>query len=449
MLEAPTDLSRDPSEEGPIDGLTSDHQPQSLRAADPSDQTRQDTARAGPVFAVMVATLLLSALLNANTMLHRAETSELSPGRDLALSFWRPIESMGSGVGLTLPRAGFDALREADRTGNGPAKTVAGRPSDAAGVKSPPLASLDEREMALDQSLGHERMPTTETSTPSSAPPEPTTTAVVGDGATELADGSDVAGGDDPGQRAPAAPSISATPMGLAGLPPLGELRPQSDPGFALRRPSSDDPLRILIIGDSTLDAVGTSMLRDLAETGLTDGILDFRVSSGLSRPDFFDWPAYMREIRPQLDPEIVVIMLGANDAQPFVVGSTVESFGTDQWLETYRARVAALLDELTADGAWVVWIGQPIMRNPDFDIKMIRLNQVYAEEVGRYSTATYVDSRSMTIDENGEYSAYLVDANGDRTQVRQSDGIHLTSAGGDHVSPTIIEAINEIAPLY
>lgn len=415
--------------------MPSSHDPNDgLRAADPENSGRRDTTAAGTVFAIMAGALLLAAIMNAGTMLDRAETGELGSSRDIALHFWRPIEAVGSASGLTMPRNGLQALRELDRAGPS-TKFIAGGVGDARGggdgdLALPPLVSSSESASAPAGQLHHEPAPDFEPPTepearPPSASPEPA------------------------GPELGAAPAVSSTPLGLPGLPPLEELRRNAEPSFALRRPTVDDPLRILIVGDSTLDAVGTSMLRDLAETGLTSDILDFRVSSGLSRPDFFDWPAHLHGLEPQLEPEIVVVMVGANDAQAFTVDNQAVEFGTELWFATYRTRVAALLDQLTVDGDWVVWIGQPVMRNDDFDAKMRQINQLYVEEVGRFPTAIFVSSREATTDEAGQFSAYLVDGNGARQQIRQNDGIHLTPAGGDRLSPLVIAAINEIAPLY
>jgi hypothetical protein len=223
---------------------------------------------------------------------------------------------------------------------------------------------------------------------------------------------------------------------------------PDASP-FPLRRPTADDPLEMLIVGDSTMDAVGTSMLRELSTTGVTDAILDFRVSTGLSRPDFFDWPAHLRELRASQGTEIIVIMIGANDAQPILIDGEVEQHGTERWSAAYRQRVAALLDELTGDGGWVIWIGQPVMRNDPYDARLRGLNQIYAEETARYPSAVYVDPRPVTSDQDGGYTAYLPDADGNQELIRQTDGVHLTSDGGDRISPFVVEEINRIAPLY
>ncbi|MCP5032097.1 MAG: DUF459 domain-containing protein [Actinomycetia bacterium] len=421
---------------------------QGLRAADPANRTRRDVTPAATVFAIMVATLVMAAGLNAETMLHQAESSELGRSRDLALAFWRPVERTGSLLGITLPRGGLNALRDADRTGNPVTKTVAARSSKDS-------SSPDEGEQALGPTVSVtpeagsvEPAPSTDTG-PATTTSQTTTTPPAPDAETSVSPPAETVDTDNQDGTDPV--PETGEPSGLTPAP--GSTTPTLDPagesGFAIRRPTAEDPLRILIVGDSTLDAVGTSVLRDLAQTGVTDGVLDYRVSSGLSRPDFFDWPGHLRALRPQLDPEIVVIMVGANDAQPFIINGTPEAFGTGLWIETYRNRVRGLLDELTAEGDWVVWIGQPAMRGQDFDTKMGQLNQLYTEELANYPTATFIDSRVVMADTDGNYAAYLVDASGNRNQVRKTDGIHFTSAGGDHLSPTVVAVINEIAPLF
>lgn len=425
---------------------------QRLRATDTEDQTRRDTAPAGSVLLTIVGVLSLAALMNAETMLHRAETSQLGPRRDLALMFWEPVEAAGSATRLTRPRAALDALRDGSSGGDpGGGHTVALAPADTSpGDTSLGEISPDPAGPTTGPRLGHRsvdpsELPVVVTTSPT-GPTDPT---------SDLA--SDAVG--DP----PADPSDSqTTDLGLTLQPPTPPTTPApsgpASDGLAtpaveaeavpLRRPTTDDPLRVLIVGDSTMDSLGTSIMRDLAATGVTAAERDVRISTGLSRPDFFDWPGHLRQLTAVSDTEVVVIMFGANDAQPFIIDDSPENYGTERWFATYRARFVSLIDELTAAGRWVLWVSQPAMRNQEYDVRMQELNQLYAEELARYPTALYLDSRPLLTDENGEYSAYLVDGNGDRQLVRQTDGVHLTNVGGDRLSPLIVNEINRIAPL-
>ncbi|MEZ5408908.1 MAG: DUF459 domain-containing protein [Acidimicrobiales bacterium] len=432
--------------------------PHRLRAADPADRRRRDVAPAGQVLAVMVATLLLAAGLNSDAMLHSAEARPLGPGRDLAVGFWRPVQQISSRIGLTGPRDGLDALRrlgggdggdpgdgDGDGDGDGGTELVAGL--------TPPPAGP-----AADQGEG----------SPTTAPPpapgssSPGTGAGTGSGllgldpaglggSTDRPAAGPLAGAEPQGPPAPltpAAPPPTSATGGSGAGPSSAPPNPGPSPTM-LRRPTPTDPLRILLVGDSTMDAVGAAVLRELEPTGVTRAEVDYKVSSGLARPDFFDWPAHLREATAAADVELVVIMMGANDAQPFLIDGRAENFGTERWLATYRERVAALLRQLTADGGGVLWIGQPVMRKERFDADMAQIDRIYAEEVAKVPRARYLDSRPLLSDEKGAYATHLVDAAGDRQRVRQDDGIHLTEAGAERLAPAVVDAVNTMAPLY
>jgi hypothetical protein len=42
-----------------------------------------------------------------------------------------------------------------------------------------------------------------------------------------------------------------------------------------------------------------------------------FQISTGLSRPDYYDWPAHLEQDMAAVDPRVVVLLVGANDDQP------------------------------------------------------------------------------------------------------------------------------------
>lgn len=405
-----------------------------LRAADPKNKTRTDTMPAGRVFVVMLSVLMAAALVNAETMLHRAETSPIGRTRDLKLAFWRPVDAVASRAGLTAPRQGLEALRDGGGTKSEPAELAVDTELAAEGETDLDPGPLGPTKPPPKGRLGHE--PLAPTTGPDSS--SPTTGPSTGLGPTP------------PASPSPLDPTLPPD-VTVAPDPPATEQDSGASPaagGLSVdRAPSAEDPLRILLVGDSTMDAVGNSMLRHLADTGVTTATLDFRISTGLARPDFFDWPSNLRTLTASTDAEIIIIMLGANDAQPFLIDNEPEAYGTERWFATYRSRVAGLLDEATADGRSVIWISQPIMRSGDYDARIQRLNQIYAEELARYPNATLIDSRPI-MSTDGTYSPYLIDGNGDRQLVRQADGVHLTSAGGDRLSPAVIDQIDRITPV-
>jgi hypothetical protein len=208
------------------------------------------------------------------------------------------------------------------------------------------------------------------------------------------------------------------------------------------RQPTAADPLRLLVAGDSMTEAAGPALLDASEGTGVIDATHELRYSSGLTRPDYFDWPARLAALLAERDPEAVVVFVGANDAQGILTPSGPASFGTDAWVAEYRARVAAVMDLLTAEGRTVYWIGQPVMRSAGYDERMRLLTRIYREEAEGRPDVRFLDTRATFTGPDGGYSAYLPDASGRPVLVRRDDGIHLTAAGADRLAAVVMQAI-------
>ncbi len=214
--------------------------------------------------------------------------------------------------------------------------------------------------------------------------------------------------------------------------------------GFRLRAPSLDRPLRVWIIGDSLMELLGPSLVNLADETGVVDAEVDFRFVSGLTRRDFFDWPAHAREQIPIRRPEVIIAMFGGNDGQDVVVDGVVVERWTPPWVEFYRGRVSEAMDAFTSGGAHLYWIGLPVMRNAVFSDHVRLMNDVYLEEAAERPLVTVVESWDHFTDENGSYSAYLLDDRGRLELMRYDDGVHFTWAGARRLAAVIVERMSE-----
>jgi hypothetical protein len=189
-------------------------------------------------------------------------------------------------------------------------------------------------------------------------------------------------------------------------------------------------------------EAMGPRLLDAAEGTGLVDATHELRYSSGLTRPDYFDWPARLTSLLAERDPEAVVVFLGANDAQGIMTGTGAEPFGTDAWVAEYRARVASVMDLLAADGRSIYWIGQPVMRDAGYDERMALLTRIYREEAERRDDVHFIETRTTFAAADGGYTAYLPGADGSPVLVRRDDGIHLTPAGADRLVDLVMAAL-------
>ncbi len=228
---------------------------------------------------------------------------------------------------------------------------------------------------------------------------------------------------------------------------PVPVATPETTPTTApsRREITAADPLRMFIGGDSMVGQFGP-MLENTAEAGglveVTEVLYEF--SSGLTRPDFLDWPVRLREIREVQDPDVIVLFFGGNDAQAIQIDGVWHEFGSDTWMAEYRTRVGDLMYELDEDGRDVYWMGMPIVRSDDFRQKVEVLNEIYRSEAERFESVNFVDSWSVFTGADGEFSEYLTDSNGDLVDMRLNDGIHLTTAGGIRLAEVAFGVIAE-----
>ncbi|MDY6852230.1 MAG: hypothetical protein SV487_09200, partial [Thermodesulfobacteriota bacterium] len=76
-------------------------------------------------------------------------------------------------------------------------------------------------------------------------------------------------------------------------------------------------PKKVLVVGDSMiLEGLGVALQREFKKNGGLEVIRKGRYSSGLSRPDYFDWTPYLQELTTQYKPDLLIISLGATDPQ-------------------------------------------------------------------------------------------------------------------------------------
>lgn len=209
------------------------------------------------------------------------------------------------------------------------------------------------------------------------------------------------------------------------------------------RTPTAADPLRVLIAGDSMVGQFGPMLERRLEQTGVAAAEVVFEFSSGLTRDDYLDWPARLGEETAASDPEAVVLFFGGNDAQAMPIGGEWIEFGSDEWVAEYRRRVAEVMDDLTAEGRRVYWMGMPVVSSPSFQQKVDLLNSIYRSEASDRKSVTYVDTHALFTGPDGGYSEYLTDAEGNLVDMRLDDGIHFTTAGGIRAAEAVFELMD------
>jgi lysophospholipase L1-like esterase len=211
------------------------------------------------------------------------------------------------------------------------------------------------------------------------------------------------------------------------------------------KQPTSANPLRVLIVGDSIGIDMGGQLQYDLAGTGVVNAALDARESTGLTRPDYFNWPAELASDLKSVSPQVVVVMIGANDAQDFL-GPPDVPYTSPQWNPMYAQRVSSFMQEAESGGALVVWVGMPPMQNPGLSAQMADLDTIDQQEAAaQKAPVVYLSTDKSLGTAQGGYTAFVTNAAGQVVNVRTPDGIHLTPGGGQVVAQQVI---NELVSL-
>ncbi len=268
-----------------------------------------------------------------------------------------------------------------------------------------------------------------------------------------------------PSPEASAAPSLpesvppstsSAVPP--AETPPLASLPGETEtalPADSLQQPAQPEtppsPVRagrekplVLLIGDSMMmEGFGPVLQRTLRKRPDMDVVREGKYSTGLSRQDYFDWPGHLEELVGKYDPDLVVICMGANDAQDIIDGDRKRHHAdSESWKDIYRGRAERLLAIATAKGAKVVWAGLPIMGKEPYATRIRRLSELQRQACETYN-GVFVDTVRTLADAQGNYTTFA-EHKGKHVRLRYKDMVHVTEDGGTMLSAAVEPAVEK-----
>ena len=212
-------------------------------------------------------------------------------------------------------------------------------------------------------------------------------------------------------------------------------------------------PLRVWVAGDSLAEVPGQSLERITGE-GASINVLsvESRLATGLTRPDVYNWFTRFPKAVAQLKPRVAVLSFGADDSHDYMTGgpagSTVGPIGSAGWAREYRRRVAGVTSELNAAGVYVVWLGIPISRSPDRNVRFRFIDHILSSVAkSDLKGASYIDAYSLFA-RGGEYHDYLRSQSGQLVLMRAADGVHYTSPAGDLVADAVIARLRQVFSL-
>lgn len=203
----------------------------------------------------------------------------------------------------------------------------------------------------------------------------------------------------------------------------------------------------VLLLGDSNIyGALGKEIARALPAMAF-EVVRRGKPTSGLARPDFFDWFNTARELIDRHEPDVVIIMLGGNDGQRLErvhehEGERILWRDERAWRDEYFHRVRDLMTLLRGEHRRVFFLS-PTNRRPRLAReKMLRVREVQRAAADSIDGVEWIDMFPLSSDANGNWLKGTTDARGARVRYRRSDGIHLTPEGAAVVASRVVERL-------
>lgn len=185
----------------------------------------------------------------------------------------------------------------------------------------------------------------------------------------------------------------------------------------------------VLLAGDSIMEALGPVLAKSLAHRQDLGFVQAGRSSTGLCRPDYYDWPSTMRTLMTSLRPQTVVICIGTNDDQSVTHTGKRYAFNTPGWEQAYAAKVQEMIDIIAERGGTSLWVSPPIMGPKAMRARVAFIKDVIARTCAK-NNVVFVDVWNTLADSAGLYQRYGRDAQGKKIPLRTKDGVHVTRAG-------------------
>jgi uncharacterized protein len=217
---------------------------------------------------------------------------------------------------------------------------------------------------------------------------------------------------------------------------------------FAQTEPKAEGRAKIAFVGDSTADGLWGGFTSLVPREACLKSNMELgrfaKNSTGLTRPEKFNWVEELRRLGESFKPQLFVVSLGLNDRQSVVEHGKVTLENSPDYPARYKERVTAALKSAAAANASLLWVGLPAMREAAADRDAREKNKLFAEAIAELADPRieYVEPWKLNPTGEDKFSSFGPDGKGKMIQIRASDGEHFTSAGDMLVAAYLLPKI-------
>lgn len=227
---------------------------------------------------------------------------------------------------------------------------------------------------------------------------------------------------------APAAAAMPAQKLDAQGLPQALAAAADVPPGLA-RAAAEKRPFRIGVFGDSFGDGLWAALYNQLPRREAFHVLQYSQQATGFTRYRQLNLEEKLAAQLAGGPVDLALISFGANDVQGIFAGGKLVPLLSPAWQAEIGARITRYVRALQAQGASVVWMGLPLMRDPGFNAQVQGLNAFHAGLMAQLDIP-FIDTTAAAADADGRYAAHLLGKDGLPWLVRAGDGIHMSMKG-------------------
>jgi hypothetical protein len=213
----------------------------------------------------------------------------------------------------------------------------------------------------------------------------------------------------------------------------------------------SEGKVKVAFVGDSTADGIWGGLASLVPHEPCLKANVELgrfaKNSTGLTRPEKFNWVEEVKRIGESFKPQLFVMSLGLNDRQSVVEHGKVTFENSPDYPARYKERVTAVLKSAAGSKASLLWIGLPAMREAAADRDAREKNKYFAESIAAFTQSNsqqetlqqdnvqlgsmqYVEPWKLNSSGEDKFASFGPDQKGKMVQIRASDGEHFSPAG-------------------
>lgn len=212
--------------------------------------------------------------------------------------------------------------------------------------------------------------------------------------------------------------------------------------------PATKNKTRILIIGDSMAATdFGRELQKKLNKNKSMKCFRKGKSSTGLARPDYFDWMGEGARQVKRTNPDVVIVIVGGNDGQDLIDKEKKKRrvfWKGKKWAKAYAKRTTDLIDLLAGEKRQVIWLELPAMDHRSLEKKLKIIRKIQKDAIAPLSPrATYISTKQHFYTAKGQLIRKIKHGRkASKTDLRQEDGIHFSLPGSKYFANRVYKQV-------